>query len=98
MNIKLFDSQIDFLSEGEEAFIGSPNDETAIVVLKGTEVIYNDNSGCNLEYCYAHNIRAYKGKINTMGTGVMTAGSIILTIKRNMKDGGEALSDRFSKA
>ena len=98
MEIKLFDSQIDFLNEGEEAFVGSPNDETAIAVLKSTEALYNENSGCNLEYCKAHNIKTYKGKINTMGTGVVTAGSLFLTVKRNMKDGGEALSDRFSKA
>jgi len=98
MEIKIFDSQIDFLREREEEFIDSPNEETAIIILKATEAVYNDNSSCNLEYCDMHNIRAYKGRINTMGTGVMTSGSLILILKRNMKDVGEALSDRFSKA
>lgn len=98
MEIQLFDSQVDFLDMYEEAFIASPDDETAIAVLKGTEAIYNENSGCNIEYCEANNIRAYKGKINTMGTGVMTEGSIVLTVKRKMLDGGDALPDRFSKA
>ena len=98
MDIKFFDSQVDFLTNGEEEFIGSPNNETAIVVLKDTEVIYNDNSGCDFGYCEENNIKTFKGKINTMGTGVMAAGSLVLTVKRSMKDGGEALSDRFSKA
>jgi hypothetical protein len=98
MDIKIFDSQVDFLTNGEEEFVSSPNDETAIAVLKNTEVIYNDNSGCNLEYCEEKGIKTFKGKINTMGTGVMTSGSLILTVKRDMRNGGEALSDRFSKA
>jgi hypothetical protein len=28
----------------------------------------------------------------------MTSGSIVLTVKRKLKDGGDALSDKFSKA
>ena len=98
MNIKIFDSQIDFLTNGEEAFVSSTKDETAIAVLKATEALYNDNSGCNLEYCKSNGIKTYKGKINTMGTGVMTSGSLVLTVKRNLKNCNEALTDKFSKA
>jgi hypothetical protein len=97
MEIRYFDSQIDFF-EHEDEFINSPNDEVAMAVLKQTEAIYNENSGCNLEYCNANGIKAYKGKINTMGTGVVTKGSIVLTVKKKMLDGGEALTDMFSKA
>lgn len=97
MDIRLLKSQIDFF-EQEEEFVASPNNETAIAVLEATEAVYNENSGCNTEYCDAHGIRHYKGKINTIGTGVMTRGSIVLTVKRKMENGGEALSDKFSKA
>ena len=97
MEIKILNSQIEFF-KNEEEFINSPNDGVVIAVLENTEVIYNENSGCNLEYCNTHNIKAHKGKINTIGTGVVTLGSIVLTVKHKMSEGGESLSDRFSKA
>lgn len=94
--IRVYGSQIDFFAD-EEGFIGSPNNETAISILGRTEVIYNDSCLCNIDYCKAHDIVYYKGKINRMGVGVMVNGSIILTVKRRL-EGGEALCDRFSKA
>ena len=91
------DSQITFFEEVEDKVLSSKVKETVISVLKKTEVIYNENSGLNKEYCDEHGIKYYKGKIDSIGTGVVTAGSIVLTIKRKLLNGGEALSDRFSK-
>jgi hypothetical protein len=96
--IKELTSQIDFFENYEESFIASQENETAIAVLNGTEVIYNNNSPCNIEYCDAHDIKHYCGKINSIGTGVIVSGSIVLTVKRKMENGGEALSDKFAKA
>ena len=97
-NILLLKSQIDFFNEHEEDFVSSSKNETAIAIIENTEVIYNNNSGCNTEYCDEHNIKYYMGKINSIGTGVVTKGSIVLTVKRKMENGGESLSDSFSKA
>jgi hypothetical protein len=97
MEVKILKSQIEFF-ETEEEFVSSPNDEVVIAVLEQTEVIYNGNSECNLEYCNIHGIKAYEGKIDTIGTGVVTKGSIVLTVKKKMINGGEALSDSFAKA
>ena len=98
MEIRIYDSQIGFLTNNEEEFINSPNNETAIAVLKQTEVLYNDNSGCNTEYCDEHDIKYHKGKINTIGTGVMTSGSLVLTVKRRTELSKNCLSDDFSAA
>ncbi len=97
-DIKILNSQIDFFNGYEEKFLASSDDETAIAVLESTEVIYNENSGCNTEYCDEHGISYYKGKIDSIGTGVVTKGSLVLTVKRKMVNGGESLSDSFSKA
>ena len=96
--ITLLNSQIDFFNNYEDNFLKSQDNETAIAIIKNTEVIYNNNSDCNIEYCDKHNIKYYKGKIDTIGTGVVTAGSLVLTVKRKMDNGGENLSDKFSKA
>lgn len=91
-------SQVDFLTNEENQFAFSSKDETAIAVLEQTEVLYNENSGCNLDYCKEHNIKVYKGKINTMGAGVVAKGSMFLTVKRKLKNNNKALSDRFAEA
>lgn len=98
MKIKEVNSQVDFLNAEEEEFVKTNSDAAIIATLSGTEVIYNENSPCNTEYCAEHNIKCYKGKINSMGTGVVTSGSIFLTVKKKMLDGGECLSDRLSKS
>ena len=96
MKLVKYNSQIEFF-KNEEAFINSNEDEISIAVLDQTEVLYNKNSGCNVDYCEEHNIASYCGKIDNLGTGVIAQGSIVITVKKKIS-GGEALSDQFSKA
>lgn len=95
-NIIKLNSQIKYY-EMEDKIICSGKDETIITILENKEVIYNDDHIPNFNYCDEHGYIYYKGKINGIGIGVFVPGSIILTIKRKL-NGGEALSDKFSKA
>ena len=89
-------SQIKFFEELEEKFLKSKEEGTIIAVLENTEVIYNPNYSINQEYCDKHNIKAFEGKIDSIGVGVVASGSLVLTVKRQEK-GGEAMSDKFTK-
>lgn len=93
----MINSQIKFFEEIEDKIIFNSKQETYIAVLENTEVIYNSNAGINKEYCDEHNIKCFEGKINSIGVGVIAAGSIVITVKR-LPIGGEAMSDKFSKA
>ena len=96
--MNIINSQIKFFEEMEENILHSSKAETCIAVLENTEVIYNNNYGINKEYCDEHNIKSFEGKINSIGVGVVAKGSIVLTVKRKLLNGGEALSDKFAKA
>ena len=96
--ITYFNSQIDYFNNYEESVVNSSEEFTGITILENTEVVANESVEFNEQYCLDNNIQFYKGKIDTIGVGVMTTGSIILTIKRILSNDGECISDKFSKA
>ena len=96
MKIKEYTSQIEFVNnEGE--FLNSSNEETAIVVLNQTEVIYGKDDSCNVQWCIDNNIPySHQEKLQGGGCIVGVEGNIFIDAKRTPK--GICVSDAFSKA
>ena len=96
MKIKEYGSQIQFVNE-EDAFLNSPNEETAIVVLEQTEAIYGADDSCNTQWCEENNVPyAHQGKLQGGGCIVGVEGNIFIDAKRNPQD--ICISDAFSRA
>lgn len=97
MKIKEYNSHVDFMAYGDE-FINSNNAETVLIVLDETEVIYGANGSCNEQWCKENNIPCFhKPLLQGGGCIVGVKGNVFLDVKRK-QNGGECLSDVFSKA
>ena len=95
--IKEFSSHKDFM-EYEKTFLEAKTNQTVIIVLDNTEVIYGANGSCNVNWCKENNIPCYhKEKLQGGGCIVGVKGNIFLDIKRK-SNGGRCLSDIFSEA
>ena len=98
MNIKEYNSQIQFVKE-EQSFLDSANDETAIIVLDNTEAVYGADDSCNTEWCEQNNVPfIHQAKLQGGGCIIGVKGNIFVDAKRKMINGGENLADKFSKA
>lgn len=89
-------SQIEFV-KNENTFLNSPNNEVVIVVLNNTEAIYGADGSCNVEWCDENNIPyVHQEKLQGGGCIIGVKGNIFIDVK--IKQDGEALADKFSKA
>jgi len=96
--IKELNSQIQFVKQ-EQDFLNSLNDETVIVTLEQTEVCYGAEDSCNITWCEENNIPyVHQDKLSSGGCIVGVSGNLFIDVKRKFLNGGEALSDKFSKA
>ena len=96
-NLTEYNSQIEFVNN-ENEFLNSSNEETALIILKSTEVVYGANDSCNLEYCDENNISyIHQDKLQGGGCIVGVKGNIFIDAKRKNTT-GICLSDNFSKA
>ena len=84
--------------KNEKEFLDSPNEETVIVVLKQTEAIYGADDSCDTKWCDENNVPyAHQGKLQGGGCIIGVKGNLFIDAKRKA-NGGECLSDKFSKA
>ena len=91
-------SQIEFVGM-EDEFLDTLDNETAIVTLNQTEVVYGADDSCNTEWCDNNNIPyVHQGKLQGGGCIVGVKGNIFIDAKRALTDDAECLSDKFSKA
>jgi len=98
MEIKEFNSQIDFV-KNEEKFFSSPNEEVAIAVLNKTEVVYGADDSCNVEWCEDNNIPyIHQDKLHSGGCIVGVKGNIFIDLKMIPKDGKMFAANNFSNA
>jgi hypothetical protein len=97
MRILELNSQIEFVND-ESHFLRSHENEVVLVVLDKTEVVYGSDDSCNTQWCDENNISyVHQEKLQRGGCIVGVKGNIFIDAKIKL-NGGECLSDRFSKA
>ena len=91
-------SQIDFVNL-EDKFLKDPRPRAFIIPLHRTEVVYGADDSCNVEWCEENNIPyVHQDKLQGGGCIVGVAGNVFVDAKMKLPEGGECLSDTFSKA
>ena len=94
--MQILNSQIEFV-KNEKEFLESNNEETVIVILNQTEAIYGADDSCNIQWCKDNNVPyIHQSKLQGGGCIIGVKGNIFIDAKR--KNGGECISDNFSKA
>lgn len=98
MEITYYNSQIEFHKNHMEDFLNSDKEEMKIAIMDRTEALYGGDWTIDKEWCDNNNIPYSQGKlIQHTGCIIAVKGNILLDIKVK-HNGGEMLSDKFSKA
>lgn len=97
MEIKYYNSQIEFHKNDMENFLNSDKEEFKITVLDRTEALYGGESTIDKKWCDEHNIPYSQGKlIQHTGCIIGVKGNILLDIKKYLTN-GKAICDDFSE-
>ena len=95
--IRFNDSLIEFHKTLQE-WMSNDNEQTDITVLGRTEAVYGFDGCCDVEYCKEHGIPYSKPPtFKNAGCIIGVKGNVLLNVSRKL-NGGECLSDSFSKA
>lgn len=98
MKFKVYDSMVDYVNNIEPTLVATNEEAASMVVLKRTEVMYESEEYCDVNYCEENNIVTFKEKaLPHVHCIVCVEGNVMISIKRKPIN-GKVLSGIFVDA